>query len=141
MTSFNPRPTLPAPLDAWVAIVDDHESVRSSLARALRFEGIHTRVFASAEEFLEHPMPTPPTCLVLDMQLPGMSGHELAHFLERDGRPRSPIVFITAHDDLLASLDSCCAPRGCLRKPFDIDALLALVRPLIAATATSVNVR
>jgi FixJ family two-component response regulator len=118
-------------MDGWVAIIDDHESMRSSLARALRLEGIRAEMFVSAEDFLDHAAPTAPSCLVLDMQLPGMRGHELAHFLDRERPPRPPVIFITAHEDMLKLLDSCCAPHGRLMKPFDIDALLSLLAPLL----------
>jgi FixJ family two-component response regulator len=114
-----------------VAIIDDHESMRSSLARAFRLEGIRAEIFSSAEEFLDRAASPAPCCLVLDMQLRGMRGHELAHFLARERPPQPPTIFITAHEDLLKSIDGCCAPHGRLRKPFEIDALLALVTPLL----------
>jgi FixJ family two-component response regulator len=119
--------------DAWVAIIDDHESLRSSLARALRLEGIRVESFASAEDFLGRATATVPACLVLDMQLPKMSGHELMHFLEQRRPPLPPTVLITGHDDLLAAVDGCCNPYGRLRKPFEFDVLLALVLPLTRA--------
>jgi FixJ family two-component response regulator len=115
----------------WVAIIDDHRSVRSCLSRVMRLEGIRAAVFASAEEYLDHSAPTAPCCLVLDMQLPGMSGYTLAEFLERERPPLPPIIFISAHDDLLASVEDDGLAHGRLRKPFEIDALLALVKPLL----------
>ena len=120
----------PAAADPWVAIVDDHDSLRSSLARAFRLEGVRVESFASAEDFLNRTSSSAPVCLVLDMQLPLMSGHELLHRLEQDPAPVPPTVFISGHDDLLAALDGCCAPYGRLRKPFDVNVLLALVMPL-----------
>lgn len=117
--------------NSWVAIVDDHESMRSSLARALRLEGIRSEQFASAEDYLEHSAPNPPRCLVLDLQLPQMKGHELARYLERERPPLPPTVFISAHEDLLASVDDGGMAWGRLRKPFDLDELLTLVRPLV----------
>ena len=116
---------------SWVAIIDDHESMRSSLARAMRVEGIRAVPFASAEAYLDHSAPTAPCCLVLDMQLPGMSGVELAQFLERERPPLPPTIFISGHEDLLASLDGSHLAHGRLRKPFEVDALLALVKPLL----------
>jgi FixJ family two-component response regulator len=116
--------------ESWVAIVDDHESMRSSLARALRVEGIPSKQFASAEEYLEHAPETAPCCLVLDLQLPRMKGHELAQFLERERPPLPATIFISAHEDLLASLDGG-KVSGRLRKPFDLDDLLELVKPLL----------
>ena len=117
--------------DAWVAIVDDHESMRSSLARALRLECIRSLTFASAEEYLDHSAATAPCCLVLDMQLPGMRGLELVQLLARERPPSPPIIFISAHDDLLASLDGDGLAHGRLAKPFELDELMALVKPLL----------
>jgi FixJ family two-component response regulator len=117
--------------DRWVAIVDDHGSVRSCLTRVMRLEGIRAAVFASAEEYLDHSAATAPCCLVLDMQLPGMSGYTLAQFLERERPPLPPTIFMSAHDDMLASVEDDRLAHAMLRKPFDIDALLALVRPLL----------
>ena len=115
----------------WVAIVDDHASMRSSLARAFRLECIRTVTFASAEEFLEHSVPCEPCCLLLDMQLPSMSGLELAQFLDRERPPLPPTIFLSAHEDLLASLDGNGLAHGCLRKPFDLEELMTLVRPFV----------
>jgi FixJ family two-component response regulator len=117
--------------DSWVAIIDDHESMRTSLARIMRLEGIRAGLFASAEAYLDYSAPTAPRCLVLDMQLPGMSGLQLAQFLERERPPLPPTIFISAHEDLLASLEDSHLAHGRLRKPFEVDALLALVKPLL----------
>jgi len=117
--------------DTWVAINDDHQSVRSCLARVMRLEGIRAAVFASAEEYLDHAAPTAPSCLVLDMQLPGMSGYTLAQLLERERPTVPPIIFISAHEDLLASVADDRLTHGTLRKPFEMDDLLALVKPLL----------
>jgi two-component system response regulator FixJ len=114
-----------------VAIIDDHDSMRSCLGRVMRIEGIRAATFASAEAYLDDVSPTAPCCLVLDMQLPGMSGHKLAQFLERERPPLPPIIFISAHDDLLTSLEGSHLAHGSLRKPFETDALLALVKPLL----------
>ena len=118
-------------VDTWVAIIDDHQSVRSCLARVMRLEGIRSAVFASAEEYLDHAAPTAPSCLVLDMQLPGMSGYTLAQLLERERPPLPPIIFISAHEDLLASVADDRLTHGSLRKPFEMDDLLAFVKPLL----------
>ena len=117
--------------DTWVAIIDDHQSVRSCLTRVMRLEGIPAAVFASAEEYLDYSASTAPCCLVLDMQLPGMSGYTLAQFLARERPPLPPTIFISAHDDLLASVGDDRLAHGSLRKPFEIDALLAFVKPLL----------
>jgi two-component system, LuxR family, response regulator FixJ len=114
-----------------VAIVDDHESMRSSLARALRIECIRSVTFASAEAYLDHAASIAPCCLVLDMQLSGMRGLELARLLERERPPLPPTIFISAHEDLLASLDGDGVAHGRLAKPFELDELMALVKPLV----------
>jgi FixJ family two-component response regulator len=116
-----------------VAIVDDHESMRSSLARAFRLECIRTIAFASAEEYLDHSAPSAPCCLVLDLQLPGMRGLELAQFLDRERPPVPPIIFISAHEDLLGSLGGNSLAYGRLHKPFDFEELMGLVKPLVRA--------
>jgi len=122
---------LGAATDRWVAIVDDHESMRSSLARAFRIECIRSVTFASAEAYLAYSPATPPFCLVLDMQLPGLRGLELAQLLERERPPLPPTIFISAHEDLLASLDGNGVAHGRLAKPFELDELMALVKPLV----------
>ena len=124
-------------MDRWVAIVDDHESMRSSLARAFRIECIRSVTFASAEAYLAYSPATPPFCLVRDMQLPGLRGLELAQLLERERPPLPPTIFISAHEDLLASVDGQCCSLGRLRKPFHIEELLSLVRPLLSAKHAS----
>ena len=123
------RAAFDAANDGWVAIVDDHESMRSSLARAFRLECIRTVTFESAEAYLAHQAPTPPSCLVLDMQLPGMRGLELAQLLERERPPLPPTIFISAHEDLLASRDGNGMAHGRLAKPFDLEELMELVKP------------
>lgn len=117
--------------DGWVAIIDDHQSVRSCLSRVMRLERIRAEAFASAEEYLAYPASTGPSCLVLDMQLPGMSGYALAQLLHRERPPLPPVVFISAHEGLLASLEHDGLAHGSLRKPFEVDDLLALVKPLL----------
>jgi FixJ family two-component response regulator len=117
--------------ERWVAIIDDHRSMRSCLTRIMRLEGIRSASFASAEEYLEHSAPTVPCCLVLDMHLPGMSGKSLAQFLERERPPLPPTIFISGHEDLLASIETGHLAHGRLRKPFEMAALLELIKPLL----------
>jgi FixJ family two-component response regulator len=82
----------------YVAVVDDDESIRRSLARLLRTAGIQSVTYASAEAFLADDKHPRFDCLVLDIQLEGMSGLELSRRLlaVNDG---TPVVFITAHDN------------------------------------------
>lgn len=81
-----------------VAIIDDDASVNRALRRLLRSAGFEPRGFDSAESFLTDPSRGCFECLLLDIQLTGMSGLELQRQLRAEGN-RVPIIFITAHDD------------------------------------------
>ena len=80
---------------AFISIVDDDESVRESVSSLVRSTGFGTRVFASAEEFLNSAHLRDTACLILDLRMPGMSGLELQRRLS-DADYRIPIIFITA---------------------------------------------
>ncbi len=82
----------------YVAVVDDDESVCRSLSRLLRASNILAVTYSSAEAFLADTKHPRFDCLVLDIQLGGMSGIELAQQLADQTDP-TPIIFITAHDD------------------------------------------
>lgn len=82
----------------YVAVVDDDENLCSSLGRLLRAAGIQPITYASAEEFRADTKHPKFDCLVLDIQLGGMSGIELAQRLVAEGG-HTPIIYITAHDD------------------------------------------
>lgn len=79
-----------------IAIVDDDQSVRESLARLVRSVGCSVMVFGSAEAFLSADEGRSADCLILDIRMPGMSGLELQRELSTTDR-RLPVVFITAH--------------------------------------------
>jgi len=80
------------------AIVDDDSSLCKALGRLFRAAGIDSLAYCSAEQFLETGPMAEPDCLILDIQLPGMSGIELQQKLRASGRDL-PIIFITAHDE------------------------------------------
>jgi len=82
----------------YVAVVDDDESLCRSLGRLLRASGIQPIAYASAEAFLADTKRPQFDCLVLDVQLGGVSGIELVRKLVADGG-HTPFIFITAHDD------------------------------------------
>jgi FixJ family two-component response regulator len=82
----------------YVAVVDDDENVCRSLSRLLRAGGIQPINYSSAEAFLADAKHPQFDCLVLDIQLGGMSGIELARRLVAEGG-HTPIIFITAYDD------------------------------------------
>jgi FixJ family two-component response regulator len=110
-----------------VAIVDDDEFVREALPDLLRSFGLEARSFASAEAFLASDSIGPTGCLVLDVNMPGMSGPELQLELRRR-RYDVPIVFITANTD--DSLRAKVLKRGAvayLRKPYSETAMIDAV--------------
>jgi len=101
-----------------VIIVDDDPSFRTFLARLIGTVGLKTTLFGSAEEFLQAPLPKGPVCLVLDVQMPGLSGLDLQRELARGRRPL-PIVFITGHGDIPMTVEAMKAGAvGFLAKPF-----------------------
>src|SRR6186997_1291839 len=83
----------------YVAVVDDDQSVLRSFARLLRAAGIQPVTYSSAEAFLADTKRPQFDCMVFDVQLGGMSGIELAKTLAAPGRARTPVIYITAHDD------------------------------------------
>ena len=85
-------------ITTYVAVVDDDESVCRSFGRLLRAAGMQPITYDSAEAFLADAKRPQFSCLVLDIQLGGISGIELARRLVDVGA-RTPVVFITAHDD------------------------------------------
>src|ERR1700722_19079373 len=82
-----------------VFISDDEAVVRESLESFIRNEGWQAETFASAQEFLDHPRATLPSCLILDVSLPGLNGLELQQRLAAE-RTDMPIIFITGHGDI-----------------------------------------
>jgi FixJ family two-component response regulator len=125
----------PVNTSPWIAIVDDDPSVRSALARVLSTTGIGVETFATAHEYLSAAAGREPVCLVLDVHLGGMTGFDLHDRLLAQGSQVS-VVFITAHDEVTSEeLERRAGPDGYLRKPFDGDQLLALVRRILRAAA------
>ena len=82
-----------------VLIIDDDPEFRDSVARLLRTVGLHTREFSSVSDFLKADPSDGPTCLVLDVRMPGRSGLDLQRDLAAANR-QVPIIFITAHADV-----------------------------------------
>ena len=81
-----------------IAVVDDDPSVLRAIGRTLRMRAFDCRTYASAEEFLDSVATGLPDCLIVDLQMPGMTGFEL-HQLLRDKGIRIPTILITAHGD------------------------------------------
>jgi FixJ family two-component response regulator len=113
-----------------VFVVDDDVSVRESLELLLRNAGWQPLIFESAQGFLEHPRPTAPSCLVLDVTLPGLSGLELQKQLV--DRAEMPIIFISGYGDVPMSVQAMKAGAvEFLTKPFQDEVLLEAIRGAI----------
>ena len=82
-----------------VFIIDDDDNVRGSIEELVETVGLHAESFATAQEFLSSKRREGPSCLVLDVRLPGISGLDLQHELRREGI-KIPIIFITGHADI-----------------------------------------
>jgi FixJ family two-component response regulator len=115
-----------------VFVVDDDVSVRESLELLIRCAGWQPETFASAQEFLVRPRVSVPSCLVLDVSLPGLSGLDLQKRVTAE-RPDMPIIFITGYGDVPMTVQ---AMKGgaveFLTKPFNDDVLLNALRHAIA---------
>jgi FixJ family two-component response regulator len=121
--------------EGWVAIIDDDESIRRSLARILRINDLNARTFASAEEFLCSSIAEQPLCMVVDVNLGGMSGFALQDRLTAEGRT-PPIIFITAMDEIESGqLEQRAGREGYFRKPFETKALVTVLRQYVCAPA------
>lgn len=118
-----------------VFVVDDDDSVRQAMRRLMKSVGFRVRTFASAEEYLESGPQEDPTCLVLDVRMPGKSGLELQEELNASGS-RVPIIFVTAYDNG----DACSRAMksnavAFLRKPFEDQALLDAIQEALKRAA------
>ncbi len=114
-----PRPT--------IFVVDDDASVRDAISNLLESVGLEAQVFASTEQFRQASRPDAPSCLVLDVRLPGVNGLDFQEALQRDGI-FIPIVFITAHGDVPMTARAMKAGAvEFLMKPFQKEDLLAAI--------------
>ena len=114
-------------LTGFVAIVDDDSAVRKALARLLCASAIEARTFSSGREFLDSLPFGTPGCLIVDLQMPEMTGLELQLELARTGA-RLPTIVITAHND--AGLRERCLAAGAtayLLKPLDEGTLITTI--------------
>src|SRR5205085_8825141 len=91
--------------NSTVLVIDDDPDLRASVGRLLRSLGLDTRLFASISDFLKSDPPDGPTCLVLDVRLPGQSGLDLQRELAAANR-ELPIIFITGHGDIPMSVQA-----------------------------------
>lgn len=122
-----------------VFVVDDDISIRESLELLIRCAGWQPETFASAQEFLSHPRELAPSCLILDVNLPDLSGLELQKRVT-DGREDLPIIFITGYGDVPMTVQ---AMKGgateFLTKPFVDDVLLSAIHHAIERSSNSLG--
>jgi two-component system, LuxR family, response regulator DctR len=126
-----------------VYLVDDEEVLRDALAWLLRSRRLLSESFASAEVFIAlldarraHPWPTAPSCLLLDVRMPGMSGLALFDLLVERGLTRAlPVIFLTGHGDVPTAVAA--VKRGAfdfVEKPFSDNALVDRVEQALASS-------
>ena len=121
---------MPEP-EAIVAIVDDDPAIREGVGSLLRSVGWMVETFASAEEFVARPRVKTPSCVLLDLQLPALSGLDLQKWM-KDIELEIPVVFITGHGDIPASVQAMKAGAiEFLTKPFDEEQLLHAIAKAI----------
>jgi FixJ family two-component response regulator len=119
---------------ALIAVVDDEEAVRLALARMLRASQFEVNAYASGPEFLESLASAVPDCVVLDFQMPGMTGREVQRALTLAGQ-RVPVVVVTAHDQ--PALREQCLADGAvayLAKPLRRDILIQAIDSAVRRT-------
>ena len=117
--------------DAVVIIIEDDASMREAIMTLIETVGLNGHMYASGQEFLQHAPPDGPSCLVLDVRLPGLSGLNLQRELAVRGMD-IPIIFITGHGDIPMSVQAMKAGAvEFLTKPFrDQDLLDAIAQAL-----------
>ena len=117
--------------NAIIAVVDDDASAREGLSRLIRSVGLRVETFAFAEEFLARPRSEAPSCLVLDLELPDLSGLDLQKRMA-EVELEIPIVFLTGHGDIPASVQAMKAGAvEFLTKPFEEQELLKAIQEAI----------
>lgn len=118
-----------------VHVVDDDERVRAALSRLLRAESFEVRTYSSAREFVERGIEGGGGCIVLDLNMPGISGFDLLETLVHDP-DALPVLFLTGYGDIPASVRAMKAGAvDFLTKPVDPDRLLAAVEAALVRDA------
>ena len=127
---------MPAPV---VYVVDDDVSIREALEPLIRHAGWQPEIFASADEFLSRPRALTPSCLILDVALPGLNGLELQQRIAAELRAM-PVIFITGYGDIPTSVRAMKAGAAeFLTKPFAEDVLLDAVERAIEQSEAALD--
>lgn len=122
-----------------VFVVDDDISVRESLELMIRFAGWQPRLFESAQDFLDAPRALVPSCLVLDINLPDLSGLDLQTALA-DERHNMPIIFITGYGDIPRTVRALKAGAvEFLTKPFNDEVILAAMADALQSSRVALE--
>ena len=117
-------------------VIDDDPSMRSLMEATLKAEGIDVRSFASAEEFAGFSMPDGVSCILLDLEMPGLSGLEFLekHFQGKSGGGACPVIVVTAHGSVPAAVKSFkLGAVDFLEKPFERPVLVKAVNAALAS--------
>ena len=128
-----------SPATPVVFVVDDDVSVREALELLIRFAGWQPETFKSAQEFLSRPRVLFPSCLILDLALPGLNGLDLQKLVAVD-RKEMPVIFITGYGDIPTTVE---AMKGgaveFLTKPFGEDVLLSAIERALERSKTALR--
>jgi len=128
------------PIRPIVFVVDDDISVRESLELLIASAGWRPELFASAQEFLKSPRACVPSCLVLDVSLPGLNGLELQKRVANE-RTDMPIIFITGHGDVPMTVQAMKAGAvEFLTKPFNHEALLSAIQQALERSRAALGI-
>ena len=120
------------PSTPTVFLVDDDRSIQRGISRLIRAAGYEVEIFSSAEEFLQHPLNNEVGCILLDVQMDGLSGPELRDLLDQRSS-EIPIVFMTAHGDVPTGVEA--MKKGAvdfLTKPADEEILLKAIEQAVS---------
>jgi FixJ family two-component response regulator len=116
-----------------IAVVDDDASIRKALQRLLRAGGLGVTTFACGRDFMDSIVKQRPDCLIVDMDMPGMTGADVQRALSRRGA-RLPVIIIAGRDD--PGTEARCRKAGAaayLRKPIDGQVLLDTIATVLSA--------
>ena len=117
--------------DATVFVIDDDARTRAAMERLLKSIGLRVESFAAPKDFLGRTLPDGPSCLILDVRLPGMSGLDVPRKLAEAG-VQIPVIFVTAHADIPMTVKAMKAGAvEFLTKPLGDEVLLAAIRSAI----------
>jgi len=123
------------PANSLVFAIDDDPSVRKALSRMLRVAGYQSEIFESASDFLKRKQHTGPTCVIVDVRMPGINGMDLQESLIQHGREEQ-LVFITGHGDISMCAQAMKAGAvDFLPKPIRSDELLQCVEHALKRSA------